>query len=72
MAHTCPECGQYCTCEGDWDDCDFGEDPDCICCLGREEDDEDDDPYYVGLLDDLNANGDDLITPIIPPKTDNT
>jgi hypothetical protein len=28
MAHTCPDCGQYCTCNGDIDDCcnDFPED----------------------------------------------
>jgi hypothetical protein len=32
MAHTCPECGQYCTCNGDWDDIDFGEDLDCRHC----------------------------------------
>ena len=32
MAHTCPDCGQYCTCNGDWDDIDFGEDLDCRHC----------------------------------------
>ena len=32
MAHTCPECGSYCTCNGDWDDIDFGEDLDCHHC----------------------------------------
>jgi len=32
MAHTCPECSQYCTCNGDWDDIDFGEDLDCRHC----------------------------------------
>ncbi len=28
MGHTCPECGQACYCNGDWDDCinDFPED----------------------------------------------
>lgn len=29
MAHTCPSCGAYCTCNGDWDDIDFGEDLGC-------------------------------------------
>lgn len=24
MAHTCPRCDQYCTCNGDWDDIDMG------------------------------------------------
>ena len=32
MAHTCPECYQYCTCNGDIDDIDFGEDPECTHC----------------------------------------
>lgn len=31
MAHTCPRCGQYCDCRGDWDDIDFGEDWNCEC-----------------------------------------
>lgn len=38
MAHTCPECGQYCDCQGDWDDIDFGERWDCICCMNKEDD----------------------------------
>jgi hypothetical protein len=29
MAHTCPRCGQYCTCNGDGDDMDFGVDGRC-------------------------------------------
>lgn len=29
MAHTCPNCGSFCTCNGDWDDIDFGEDLGC-------------------------------------------
>jgi len=37
MAHTCPDCGSYCCCNGDIDDCDWGESLDCVCCLGREE-----------------------------------
>lgn len=32
MAHECPECGQYCTCNGDWDDIDFGIEMDCTHC----------------------------------------
>ena len=31
MAHTCPNCGAYCTCNGDWDDIDFGEWLGCEC-----------------------------------------
>jgi hypothetical protein len=41
MAHTCPQCGQYCTCDGDWDDIDFGIKSDCRCCIDEEDDDED-------------------------------
>ena len=35
--HTCPDCGQACTCNGDIEDCDFGDEQaeiDCECCLG--------------------------------------
>ena len=32
MAHECPDCGQVCHCNGDIDDIDFGEDPNCTCC----------------------------------------
>jgi hypothetical protein len=48
MAHTCPQCGCYCTCKGDWDDIDLGHeppggcvhylDPDCDCNHDGEED----------------------------------
>jgi hypothetical protein len=53
MAHTCPVCGQYCTCGGDWDDIDMGYDPDCTHCdlddiEGAETDDDDD---YIGMDD---------------------
>lgn len=42
MAHTCPRCGQYCNCRGDWDDCDFGIDLNCQCdCDESDEDWED-------------------------------
>ena len=46
MAHTCPNCGSTCHCNGDIDDCcfDFDEDVDaCICCLGKDEEDNEDD-----------------------------
>lgn len=49
MAHSCPECGSACYCNGDIDDI-LIEDPvaerDCTCCLGRDDDDEpyDEDP----------------------------
>ena len=39
MAHTCPVCSQYCTCQGDWDDIDFGEWIGCIHCPELCEDD---------------------------------
>lgn len=44
MAHTCPECSQYCTCQGDIDDVDFGERSDCVCCFlnGGDDDSEED------------------------------
>ncbi len=46
MAHICPECGKLCTCNGDWDDVDFGEwdGCECQCWKGQEDDDEED--YY--------------------------
>ena len=31
MAHTCPCCGRYCNCRGDFDDMDFGYDRYCEC-----------------------------------------
>ena len=44
MAHTCPECGYQCHCNGDIDDIDFGDScPEadrCICCLGEFDDGE--------------------------------
>lgn len=45
MAHTCPECGKYCTCGGDWDDIDFGENINCECPCWMEDNEFDDDPY---------------------------
>jgi hypothetical protein len=32
MAHTCPECGQQCYCNGDIDDCCFDFDEDVMNC----------------------------------------
>lgn len=37
MAHTCPQCGSYCTCRGDWDDMDLGIDYYCECCEDYED-----------------------------------
>ena len=55
MAHTCPDCGQYCTCNGDIDDCcnDFDEDVINNCthyltpeCQGNDDyPDDDGDPF---------------------------
>lgn len=45
MAHTCPRCYQYCHCQADIDDINFGERWDCICCEGRDEEDPNDYDY---------------------------
>ncbi len=53
MAHTCANCGQHCTCQGDWDDVDFGEIRACIHCDGEEENDDGffgDDTSYPGTI----------------------
>lgn len=42
MAHTCPSCYAYCTCNGDWDDIDFGDDPECLHCSADGRHSEDD------------------------------
>jgi hypothetical protein len=49
MAHSCPRCGSYCTCSGDWDDIDLGLDfPNCRCdCRVYDEDDENDEYDYT-------------------------
>lgn len=54
MAHTCPRCGSYCTCRGDWDDCDFGININCECDCSEDDDEE---------LDDI----DDPNHPLNPP-----
>lgn len=46
MAHTCPNCGAFCTCQGDWDDIDFGE------WLGCRHDCEEDDLSDVYVPDE--------------------
>ncbi len=44
MAHTCPNCYAYCTCNGDWDDINFvGDDPECMHCEDDLFPDDDDD-----------------------------
>jgi len=48
MAHTCPRCGQYCDCRGDWDDLDFGVDWNCECeCEGWGSDDDTQEDDYL-------------------------
>ena len=42
MAHTCPSCYAYCTCNGDCDDIDFGDDPECSHCSADGRHNEDD------------------------------
>ncbi len=52
MAHTCPECGQACYCNGDIDDClnDFEEDVmNCTHCDGVEDIEDE----YSDMLVDL-------------------
>lgn len=46
MAHTCPACGKYCTCSGDWDDINFGEWSKCRCPCEDEENDDDEDDWH--------------------------
>jgi hypothetical protein len=53
MAHTCPDCGSYCTCQGDWDDMDMGSWSKCACCLGKEED------FDREYLDDPDSEAED-------------
>ena len=47
MAHTCPDCGQYCTCGGDVDDIDWGDEGDgalnCSHCWDDKFDHDNDD-----------------------------
>jgi hypothetical protein len=38
MAHTCPQCGCYCTCSGDWDDLDLHMEPARGCIHWRSAD----------------------------------
>lgn len=45
MAHTCPRCQQYCSCNGDWDDCDFGIDFSCACDCDEYDEYSEDSPY---------------------------
>jgi len=47
MAHTCPECYSYCTCNGDIDDIDWGEDYMCVCCDSKQDDDWEDDEQWI-------------------------
>ena len=40
MAHCCPECGSYCTCNGDWDDAELSHPVDvanCVCCVSLDD-----------------------------------
>lgn len=43
--HECPDCGRLCTCGGDIDDIDWGEDVSCECDCWK--DDFEDDDYDV-------------------------
>jgi hypothetical protein len=62
MAHTCPECGCLCFCNGDIDDIDMGEDINCKHWRQCEVDDDDDDDFDYYDYDD-----EGLTT--TPPKT---
>jgi len=55
MAHTCPDCGQYCTCNGDIDDSEFNSEEaliNCVhyltpeCSYGNDSFDDDNGDYY--------------------------
>jgi hypothetical protein len=54
MSHECPDCGQTCYCNGDIDDCDFGDVKAQIHCkhCQVDQDDEDNDE---GLLEYING-----------------
>jgi hypothetical protein len=67
MAHTCPECGQTCFCNGDIDDINMGEDINCKHwrqCEGENDWDDDDDFY-----DDIDDEDHPLNPPIKKPVT---
>lgn len=53
MAHTCPRCDQYCTCNGDIDDIDFGYSDKCTRdhdgCTSDDWDDEGDNDDFEDL-----------------------
>jgi hypothetical protein len=36
--HTCPDCGQACSCSGDFEDHDTGDEFECVHCDGSFED----------------------------------
>lgn len=66
MAHTCPYCGCYCTCSGDWDDIDLGIEPTggCVHYLSENcEYDRQDDEDWGERWDDEGLED--------PPKTTN-
>jgi hypothetical protein len=49
MAHTCPECGSYCTCNGDIEDmCLDTEEAviGCLCCAEKYDDTDEDAPEW--------------------------
>jgi hypothetical protein len=48
--HTCPECGQACTCNGDIDDIMFDDGPEALACV--HDCDVDDSGIYDGFEDD--------------------
>jgi hypothetical protein len=50
--HTCPECGQLCTCQGDIDDIDFGEVNWCTHCFDQGFDQDEYDDYWNGEPDE--------------------
>lgn len=49
MAHTCPDCGQLCMCNGDIDDICFG---DVAWCIHYRDCDYDDDDWYGDFEDE--------------------
>lgn len=48
MAHTCPECGQMCYCNGDIDDCCFDFYDDVISCIHWKECEQEAEDYLYG------------------------
>lgn len=48
--HTCPDCAEACTCGGDIEDMEWGEDLGCVHCSALDDDFEEDDDWEDGPM----------------------